>query len=442
MIIDGYLIYNKLRAGMSEEFQQRIPKATKETLASVGGRLKPARIGTNAFNEVYDELVNRLVVTTFEMVTINNPLEDEINRNMEWGDLIQNIAVRIGVGRDFAVTEQCDWSNDYIVNKRPVTAEYHRKNFRMQWWVTTYWDLAAKAFDSNAGFSSLNMLIVGSLMLEMSEDVYLVQRELRHMALTDPDFLNNPYMRSREFEAVVNEETAKQVLLGIKNIMLAWTRTSGLFNMQRLVKQVNSTAPVTLQIRGEFANYLSTEVWSSIFNPQNLGIGDSGVGNTPPIRVKFVENFGGIYPTALDSEGTETVRIYPVYGTNECNRGMVIGWRYTENDADPAIEDLQPTGWVDPHENTLAILSESGMFFGAQVRQDMNVVRSVSGRYDNNWLYRELLLAYSGFANMCEIRTQAPPADESWFEAPVTLSVANAKMPMLPDSEELEKIQM
>lgn len=428
---------------MSEEFQTRIPAATKETLASIGGRLTPAQIGTNAFNELYDELVNRLVVTTFENVTISNPLEDEISRSMPWGDLIQNIAVRIGVGRDFSVTEQCDWSNDYIVNKRPVVAEYHRKNFRMQWWVTTFWDLAAKAFDSNAGFSSLNMLIVGTLLLEMNEDVYLVQRELRHMLLTDPDFVNNPYMHSREFEPVVDAESAKQVLLAVKNILLAWTRTSGLFNMQGLVKQVNSSSTVVMEVRGEFANYLNTELYGSILNrPELLGLTDSGVNNTPSIRIKYVENFGGIYPTAQNATGDAEVRIYPVYGTSECTRGMVIGWKYTDSpNTEPAVEGLSPQNWVDPHENTIALLKEEGATFGAQVRQDMNVVRSVSGRYDNNWLYRELLLAYSGFANMCEIRTQAPPEQESWFAAPLTTAALSNKVAPKPTAETIEKVE-
>lgn len=435
MIVDGYLIFNKLRAGMSEQFQQRIPAATKETLASVGARLTPSQIGENAFNELYGELVNRLVVTTFENVTITNPLEDLISRDMPWGDLIQNIAVRIGVGRDFAVTQQGDWSNDYIVNKRPVIAEYHRKNFRMQWWVTTFWDLAAKAFDSNAGFSTLNMMIVGTLMMEMNEDVYLVQKELFHMSLEDPAYLNNMYMRSRTFEPVVNEETAKQVLLAVKNIMLAWGRTSGLFNMQNLVKQVNSGSTVDFFVRGEFANYLNTEVLSSIYHPDKLGLTDAGVGNVPNIRIRYVEDFGGVYPVA----GETPARIYPVYGTTEATRGMVVGWSTTEGGA--VVPDLAPESWVDPHENIIGILAESGMYFGANVRQDMNIKRSVSGRYDNNWLYRELLLAYSGFANMCAIQVEAPPEPETWFEAPLTPASLTNRVAMKPVEETIEKVE-
>lgn len=437
MIVDGYLIYNKLRAGMSPTFQERIPAATKDSLNSIGYRLTPQQVAESPFNELHGELFNRIVTVMFEQVSYENPLEDLIIRDMPWGDIIQHIAVQIGVGRDFRVTPEAEWSNDYIVHNRPVIAEYHKINWRMQWWVTTFWDVAAKAFDSNAGFSSLIMLIVSTLQKERNIDVYVSLKQIfddviEYILSAD----GKPTMRTRPFEAVVNEETAKQVLLAIKNIATAWTRFTGAFNAQGLEKAINSGTTLDLFIRAEFANYLTTEVWSSIFHPEYLGLGDTGVGNVPQIRVRYIEDFGGIY--AVDGDGA---RIYPVYGTTEATRGMVVGWTNTEGGA--LVPDLAPTSYVDPHENVLALLAERNAIFAARVREDLNRVRSVSGRYDNDWLYGEYLMAWSGFANMCLIQCEAPPAIETWFDegAAAPESLSTRAIAGVPVSKEVEKVK-
>lgn len=399
-IQDGHIIFNTVRAGLSENFQKNIPAATKETLRDIGMILRPEGITEHLWNEWISGLVNVIGLEMVETTSIENELEPKLNKSMPFGDLIRHYAVQPAKGRDFRVTPNMDWSNPYYVYNPTVLVEYHRKNFRMQWYNSTFWDLASKAFDSNSGMSTLITYIIESLYQGRNNDVYQAQKEILNTYMTNPDWPLKPSQRI-QVSALVDETSARALINSVKNILTAWRRTTGDFNLEGLVKQVRS-GDVDVFIRQEVMNYLETETWYAAFNRGDLAF-TPGTGNTATPSLYFLDNFGGIYAQAGSADDPDVlVDIYPVYSTRQVDLGMVIGWSYTENDTAP-VDGLEPTNWVDPHANVLMIIAEKSLMLGARARQDFNTTRNNTGRYDTHVLYEELALGYNGFSNACVI---------------------------------------
>lgn len=437
-IQDGHLIFNTVRAGLSENFQKNIPAATKETLRDIGMILRPEGITEHLWNEWIGGLVNVIGLEMIETTSIENELEPKLNKSMPFGDLIRHYAVQPAKGRDFRVTPNMDWSNPYYVYNPTVLVEYHRKNFRMQWYNSTFWDLASKAFDSNSGMSTLITYIIESLYQGRNNDVYQAQKEILNTYMTNTDWPLKPYQRI-QVPALVDEVSARALINSVKNMLTAWRRTTGDFNLEGLVKQVRS-GDVDVFIRQEVMNYLETETWYAAFNRGDLAF-TPGTGNTATPSLYFLDNFGGIYAQAPSADDPDVlVDIYPVYSTRQVDLGMVIGWAYMEGSTTP-VANLEPTNWVDPHANVLMIIAEKSLMLGARSRQDFNTTRNNTGRYDTHVLYEELALGYNGFANACviEMLDADPTVGLAAAIAANTQNYTVDAIPRQPDSEETTK---
>lgn len=437
-IQDGHIIFNTVRAGLSETFQKNIPKATKETLKEIGMLLRPEDVTNNLWNEWIEGLLNVIGLEMVEASSIENELEPKINKSMPFGDLIRHYAVQPARGRDFRVTPNLDWSNPYYVYNPTVLVEYHRKNFRMQWYNSTFWDLASRAFDTASGMNTLITYIIQSLYEGRNNDVYQAQKEILNTYMHNADWPLKPY-QTIEVPQIVDDVTARATILAVKNILTAWRRTSGDFNLEGFIKQVRG-GNVDVFIRQELLNYLEVETYYGAFNRGDLAL-SPGTGGTAQPDFYILDNFGGIMAQAEPAGGGDPVNIYPVYSTREVDFGMVIGWSYTEGGA--AVENLVPTSWVDPNQDVLMIIAEKSLMLGARARMDFNTTRNNTGRYDTHVLYEELALGYNGFANAAIIKMEpAATVTENSLAASIqqyTQSYDVSALPRKPESEETTK---
>lgn len=109
-----------------------------------------------------------------------------------------------------------------------------------------------------------------------------------------------------------------------------------------------------------------------------------------------IENFGGLQ---YYSDEAHTTRIYPA---KDSHGRKIAGWSSTENGQTPVTPENVYT--VDPNENVVAVLADTGLFFDCQQNPyTVEAPRNALGKYNTYWAARpnELLgidLAHNGVA--------------------------------------------
>lgn len=149
MAADNYTILSKVWLNATNDFQQRVPMPTQQTINETVEYLFDP-MNRQYFNQFLDILVNRIGMTYVRNRTFSNPLSPFKKGKLSYGNTVQEIAT--GFIRAHAYEDDADTL--LKVHKPQVAACYHAQNRRDYYPLTTIFDELRSAFDDNMGLNN------------------------------------------------------------------------------------------------------------------------------------------------------------------------------------------------------------------------------------------------------------------------------------------------
>ncbi len=155
----------------SQDYQNRIPQATRENITEVGNAIveyEPTR------NEFCSALINKIGKTIVSSKMAQNKLSFFRGEDLNFGDTIEDIFVEMAK----ASVYNRNATNPFDITKPSVKVLYHRIDRELQYIVTIYDTDLRRAFTSADGMDKLVSAIVNSLYSGRQHDDYIFTKEL------------------------------------------------------------------------------------------------------------------------------------------------------------------------------------------------------------------------------------------------------------------------
>ncbi len=155
----------------SQDYQNRIPEATRENILEVGNAIteyEPAR------NEFLSALINKIGKTIVSSKMAKNRLSFMRGEDLGFGDTIEDIFVEMAQSSTYSRTA----TNPFEITKPQVKVLYHRIDRELQYYVTVYDKDLVRAFTSADGMDKLVSAIVNSLYSGKEHDDYIFTKQL------------------------------------------------------------------------------------------------------------------------------------------------------------------------------------------------------------------------------------------------------------------------
>ena len=164
-------ILNAIRNGASEEYQDRIPEATRDNISEVGNAIidyEPTK------NEFLDTLINKIALTIINSKMAENKFGQFYGETIEYGDTVEEIFV------DLIKAEKFDPNFVKVFEKKKPTVKtlYHKIDVELKYKVTIEEVLLRRAFRSGDGVAKLASAIINQLYSSKTYDEYLHCKEL------------------------------------------------------------------------------------------------------------------------------------------------------------------------------------------------------------------------------------------------------------------------
>lgn len=427
---DGVVIFNAIRNN-TPSLASRYPEATKETLKSIGYNI--ANSGDVNTKMDYMNGLMRLVSAVFvKSNNISNPLSDIIvgGEYYAFGDIIENIKVHVAKAvspKYLAANLGTGKSLDPFVQKQAdVEVEFFQSNLPLQYLVTiSDWQLA-RAFESEQGMNSLISAILESITNGLNADLYVAGKNIINEYINSTDHTLGAG-QVNVVNDVTDQATGKAFVLAVKNILSAVQFPTDAFN-PRGIMQTSTGERLTMYCRPDLINKLSTEVWASAFHRDDLDL--TPVDGTGRIRIKALDNFGGIVPKYTFDGGTTYVdcnEVFDSLGTavgfmpkiNQNGVDIVINGAATKVNGvykvsvtiagtttteDVITKDNANFKNVDPNEDVLAVIATDKTFGLALRKQNYAPIFNPRGEYINYFYNMEYWAYYSDLENVIIIK--------------------------------------
>ena len=389
----GVDVFNAIR-NSSPILQSRFPEATASNLKEIGMNLSMSDVQTR--QEFIYGLLKMVSAVFVKNTTITNPLSALIKGGQyyAWGDLIENIKVRVAQAVDpkFLIdTRGTGKTIDPFVQKMPeYVTEFFQSNLPLQYLVTVdQWQLQ-KAFENAQGMGALISAILESINNAINVDLFQAGKEIFNKYINDTTHTLGEG-QVMEVDAVTDEASGKSFILSVKNLINAMQFPTKAFNPSKLL-QTSSSSTLTMYVRPEVMNNISVNTLAGAFNRDDLDL--TPVDGSGRLRIKTLDNFGGIYPIKT-SDQTKT-ELTPKYDS----LGSVVGF-VDANGADVAESDIT---YVDKNEDVIAVIASPDAFGMALKQQNYSPIYNPRGEYVNYWYNMEYWCYYSNLENVIIIK--------------------------------------
>lgn len=383
-------IFNSIRNTLSGSFQERIPQMDANNQKTIGDMITSANF-TAEFNEWLNEAINRIGLVLIRDRNIYNRLSRFVYGTMEFGDAIEELAVNLIKGEDYQPGVEGGAIDPFRISNPDVQAIYHKVNSRRKYRITTYPDRAKRAFLREGGLMSLINQIVKQLFDAGELDDWYSTKEIfnRYINNTVAGATNQPYVIN--LAAPVDNETGKEFVLGIKNVVTEMTFPTGKFNLMNLTKMVNPSN-LTIFIRPEYLNNIDVNVLSSAFNRSDLNFTPND--SEGFMKMVAMDDFGGLNNTTNQ----------PTYDSY----GKMVGYSSAGGVLAPDTTlQTPPIDLVDPNEDVIAVIAEDQWLLITRQLERSESIWNPEGLYWNNFLHRWSQYGYSGFMNAVIIKKSA-----------------------------------
>lgn len=392
---DNIALFNIVRSTCNPSFISRVNEATQANFAQLANTMTSAQY-QQEFNEWINGAVNLIARQVINSNYIYNRLEKYIAGNMEFGDTVQEFAVQVQEAEDYNMTDPgIDWVNPFRISNPDVRVLYHRNPRQKKFRITTYPEQAKKAFLSEGGLGRLILNIISQLEKSCALDNWYTMKELMNVYIQN----NNADLPLRpdqiqEFPDITDEETGKEFILAMKNLISDLAFPTGCFNQQGIVTMTRP-ADLTFFLRKEYANIIPVQVLSSAFNREDLALTPAGEEGT--LTIELMDDFGGRYP--VDAGGN---RLYPIFNAY----GKVTGtYAATQGGTTPVDVDH----WEDPNSDVIGILADNNFFLVTNRLHEYYTIWNPDGLYMNHFLHDWKDFGFWGTGTNIIIKKPASP---------------------------------
>lgn len=226
-------ILNTIRENASEEYQERIPEATRTNLSAVGD---PILNHVSVRNEFTDALINRIAFVRVTSMVANNPLEILKKGSKPLGDDVQEIFINMASAQTY------DPEGKNLLNRviPDVKTIYHRMNRKDQYKVTIGRQDLAKAFTSWKDFGDFVQGCINSLYSGDAYDEFILFKKVITDAIS-----NNAIKKVEVADPTINAENASEFVKAVKTISLGMTFMSSDYNAYLDVQESDTKAVKT-----------------------------------------------------------------------------------------------------------------------------------------------------------------------------------------------------
>lgn len=266
-------ILNTIRANASDEYQNRVPVATRDNIAEVGNAItnyEPTR------NEFLNELINRIGMVIIQSRLYQNPLRSFKRGMLEFGKDIEEVFVEIAKAQTYdPETAETEVFKRVIPDVKTI---FHRMNRKDFYKVTISNDQLRTAFLSYRGIEDLIGRIVDSLYSGDNYDEFLLMKNLMN------DYGAKGLFYPITVTEVTDEATAKKLTVNLRST----AKTLGFMSNQYNAQGVHTFTPIediVIFMTPQTEALMDVESLARSFNLEYADF----LG-----RVVIVDNFGGL----------------------------------------------------------------------------------------------------------------------------------------------------
>jgi hypothetical protein len=164
-------LLNALRAGLSDQYQARIPAVTKASIQDAIQTLMEVPVLKNEF---VDALVNRIGLVIFRSKIWRNPLASFKIDPIQWGAVIEE--VQVGLLEAKVYDPDRDYMEKELFGRElpPVETAYHKINRQNYYKVTINDKMLQRAFLNDFGLSQMVTNLMNSLYNSDNNDEFLL----------------------------------------------------------------------------------------------------------------------------------------------------------------------------------------------------------------------------------------------------------------------------
>jgi hypothetical protein len=258
-VADNITLLNTVWENASTDYQDRVPQATRDNIATVGNAILNYSATTNEF---LNALVNRIALVLISSKMANNKLAMFKQGMMEFGSDVEEIFVKMAAAQQFNVPTA---EAEVFKRKKPeVLAMFHRVN-REDFYKTTIEEGQIKrAFLSSDGLGKLVSAIVNSLYSGDAYDEYILMKQLVADYFTDV-----PTSKFIEVPKVTDQASAQEFMRKVKQTSTDFTFMSTDFNPQGVMTKSEKSEQVLLIHKNVDTN-ISTDLLAWAFNSNNF----------------------------------------------------------------------------------------------------------------------------------------------------------------------------
>lgn len=293
--MDNVELLNAIRAEASQEYQDRIPEATRTNLQVVG---KAITEYTPTLNEFTGALVSKIALQLFANKMAKNRLAKFKKGSLENASDIEEIFVAMAQG--IAYDKE---GSDVLARKKPDTKSlYYKENYQQTYEVSVSDVQVKQAFTTSQGITNLTNHIINSMYSGANHDEYLSMKNLFN--LYDTNF------KKVTVSNVTDETTGKAFVKAVKKACTNLTFMSSEYNAEG-VKTYTEESDQVLLVHKDVMAEVDVEVLAKAFN----------MGKTQfEAQVIVVDDFGGMQNTLALLVDKEWFMIYDTLRTVESIR--------------------------------------------------------------------------------------------------------------------------
>lgn len=169
---DSVDIVNAIRSVASSEYQERIPEATRDNIASVGNTILSYAPHTNLFVSELMNRIGRVVIKKLDTMDDIYSLFGE--ERLEFGDTIQKIFADIPSAHAFEGTATTNPASMLAIEKGTIHVEYTSVDRRLYYKTTISVAELKEAFLSVQALDSLVMALIEGMARALAVDKYVM----------------------------------------------------------------------------------------------------------------------------------------------------------------------------------------------------------------------------------------------------------------------------
>lgn len=266
-------LLNAIRNGASQEYQQRIPTATKENIVQVGSAILDYQTTRNEFVHA---LLDRIGLVEIKNKLFENPLKEFKKGTLEWGKDIEEVFVDLIKAQAFDPSKA--ESELFKRNLPDIKSVFHTLN-RQDFYKTTVSNAQLKqAFLAQDGFNALLDKVTQAMYTSDNYDEFLLMKNLIHQYGKEGKF------KMIAVDPVTDNASAKEAMVSIKEVSNNLTFMSSEYNYAG-VKTSSLKEEQIILINTKFDALVDVELLASAFNMSKADF---------TARRVLVDDFGGL----------------------------------------------------------------------------------------------------------------------------------------------------